>query len=88
MLMLARDPDRRARMGAAAKQRYESLFSAKVVVPLLLEAYRRVIGNGPAAGASLSGNGNPHPWSQFKATDVKTYALAAVGSLADRQAAV
>ena len=43
MLRLARDADLRQTMGAAAKERYQKLFSPKVVVPLMVETYRRVI---------------------------------------------
>lgn len=80
MLLLARDPARRARMGAAARQRYESLFSAKVVVPLLLEAYGRVMGNGHAAGTSLSGNDDLHPWSRLRITETPAFGLAAAAA--------
>ena len=61
MLMLAQNPERRARMGKAAHDRYQQLFSPKAVVPLMLETYGRVAaGNGTANGGT---NGhNNHPW--------------------------
>ena len=61
MLLLARDPQRRARMGQAAHYRYQQLFSPQAVVPLMLETYGRVAaGNGTANGGT---NGhNNHPW--------------------------
>jgi len=46
MLRLARDGDLRRIMGAAAKERYLKLFSPRVVVPLMVEAYRRETRNG------------------------------------------
>lgn len=51
MASVAGDPSRRARMGRAAVDRYERLFSPSSVMPLLLETYRRVAGDGgpPAA---------------------------------------
>jgi glycosyltransferase involved in cell wall biosynthesis len=69
MLFLARDPARRARMGAAAKHRYEKLFSADVVVPLLLDVYGRVLGNGHAPRTNITSNGKLHPWSKLKLND-------------------
>jgi glycosyltransferase involved in cell wall biosynthesis len=63
ILRLAQDPQLRIRMGTAARQRYEDLFSPKVVLPLMLETYSRVIGNGhytrPSDGRHL------HPWANF-----------------------
>ncbi len=42
MMQLASDPDLRARMGRAARVRYEQLFSPQVVLPALVDAYRRI----------------------------------------------
>src|SRR5712691_3244381 len=42
MLRLAQSPELRHSMGAAAKERYQKLFSPEVVVPLMVETYRRV----------------------------------------------
>lgn len=60
MLLLARDCELRKRMGIAARRRYLELFSPKVVMPLMLDIYRRVVGNGYSA--RISGNGKLHPW--------------------------
>ena len=68
MLRLARDGDLRSRMGAAAKERYESLFSPKVVVPLMIETYRRVMQTAQQTPEAVSTNGHRHPWS----SDVST----------------
>ena len=61
MLLLAQNPKRRTRMGEAARDRYQQLFSPKAVVPLMAETYGRV------AAANGTGNGdtnghNNHPW--------------------------
>ncbi|MBA4062719.1 MAG: hypothetical protein C0501_03260 [Isosphaera sp.] len=55
---LAADPGLRARMGRAARLRYERLFSPAAVLPVLLDVYRKlagVPGGEPAAAA--------HPWA-------------------------
>ena len=62
MLSLAGDPERRARMGAAAKKRCEQLFSPQTVLPLVLQTYARVTRNGHELGLPLSENGIQHPW--------------------------
>src|SRR5256714_5401054 len=69
MLLLARNPQRRKEMGAAARSRYEKLFEPTAVVPLMLKVYGRVAGNGHMATAS--GNGRSHPWEdvQLKAAN-------------------
>ncbi|MEP6818518.1 MAG: glycosyltransferase family 4 protein [bacterium] len=60
MLLLAQNPKRRSRMGEAARDRYQQLFSPNAVVPLMLETYGRVAANGTGNGG---GNGhNNHPW--------------------------
>ncbi|MFN2576153.1 MAG: glycosyltransferase [Pyrinomonadaceae bacterium] len=61
MLLLARDSELRKRMGLAAKQRYRELFSPKVVMPLMLEIYRRIVSNGRPG--KIGGNGKLHPWA-------------------------
>jgi|GEM_PF-207490 len=62
MLRLASDDELRARMGYEARARYEKLFSPWVVVPMLMDTYRRT--------ATKNGNnGNhhslrlEHPWT-------------------------
>ena len=62
---LAADADLRQRMGLAARKQYEQLFTPRVVLPLLIDFYERVL-NGHAA--TNNGNGHPpaagiHPWS-------------------------
>jgi len=64
MLLLTNDPELRKKMGAAAQERYQKLFSPKVVLPLMLDIYKRVVGNGHAATAIASGNGSRHPWAE------------------------
>jgi glycosyltransferase involved in cell wall biosynthesis len=63
MLRLAQDSELRRAMGQAAQERYQKLFSPKVVVPLMLETYRRVIGNCQCVAQAGSGNGHRHPWT-------------------------
>jgi len=59
ILRLARDEGLRRQMGAAAKDRYEKLFSPKAVVPLMLETYHRIT-NKTASSATADAH---HPWS-------------------------
>lgn len=54
MLELAKDPERRVRMGKVARERYLKLFSAEAVVPLMLDTYARL-------GKSAA-NRSSHPW--------------------------
>ncbi|MDX6575485.1 MAG: hypothetical protein QOE96_1438 [Blastocatellia bacterium] len=65
ILRLARDAGLRQTMGAAAKARYQALFSPKVVVPLMVETYRRVTRNGHGISAAVEGNGHVHPWAHI-----------------------
>jgi hypothetical protein len=62
MLRLAQDADLRRTMGAAAKERYQKLFSPTVVVPLMEETYRRVTRSKYGIAETLAGNGQTHPW--------------------------
>lgn len=63
MLLLARSPERRARMGEAARHRYQQLFSPQAVVPLMLETYGRVAARNGNGNRNGSTNGhNSHPW--------------------------
>jgi len=65
MTRLATDPELRAKMGRAARRRYEQLFTPHAVLPLLINFYQHVL-NGNGAGR----NGNSHlpevthPWAQ------------------------
>jgi glycosyltransferase involved in cell wall biosynthesis len=65
MMLLAGNPVRRNDMGAAARARYHRLFGPAAVVPLMLNIYRRVAGNGHAVTTS-SGNGHRHPWAEVE----------------------
>jgi glycosyltransferase involved in cell wall biosynthesis len=64
MLRLAKDPELRKKMGRAAQERYQKLFSPKVVLPLMLDTYQRILRNGRAANAIAAANGNRHPWAE------------------------
>jgi len=63
MLRLALDAGLRQTMGAAARERYEKMFSPKVVVPLMVETYRRVSRNGHGVPETVASNGHLHPWT-------------------------
>lgn len=65
MIRLAADPELRARMGRAARERYERLFSPDAVLPLMLDIYHRVAaGNGISAKEGQpGGHDHLHPWS-------------------------
>jgi glycosyltransferase involved in cell wall biosynthesis len=62
MKRLASDPELRARMSVAAKERYEKLFSPKAVLPVMLETYKRVAVKNGALSVSAKRNGHAHPW--------------------------
>jgi glycosyltransferase involved in cell wall biosynthesis len=64
MLRLAQDPELRQTMGAAAKERYQKLFSPGVVVPMMVDTYRRVMRNGHGAAETFATNGH-HPWANI-----------------------
>ena len=59
---VAADADLRRRMGRAARQTYEQLFTPRVVLPLLVDFYEQLMngsnGNGRAARVD-------HPWARF-----------------------
>lgn len=65
MKRLAQDPQLREQMGRAARTRYEELFNPDLVLPLMLDTYRRVAaGNGNHAARKLpESNGLLHPWA-------------------------
>ncbi|MDX6385097.1 MAG: hypothetical protein QOK48_2670 [Blastocatellia bacterium] len=65
MLRLAQDPELRRTMGAAAKARYQKLFSPDVVVPLMVQTYQRVMRNGHPAPKNVASNGHAHPWTHL-----------------------
>lgn len=62
LVRVAEDSDSRRRMGRAARERYETLFSPQAVLPALLNAYRRVAG-GTFADARAP-EPDAHPWTQ------------------------
>ena len=61
MLRLARDGDLRRQMGLAARKKYLELFSPNVVIPLMLDTYRRVA-NGNTNNSDVPGG--LHPWAR------------------------
>ena len=61
MTKLAGDAELRQRMGLAARQRYEKLFTSEAVVPLLTDFYERLVRHEHASAAT---NGH-HPWAAF-----------------------
>jgi glycosyltransferase involved in cell wall biosynthesis len=64
MLRLAADPALRTRMGAAAKFRYEELFSPDSVLPVMINRYQAVISskNNHRQGDKPEGDKLSHPW--------------------------
>ena len=69
MSRLAEDAHLRERMGRAARKQYEKLFSPALVLPLMLDTYKRVAaavdGNG-SARVPQNGNGLLHPWAHIE----------------------
>jgi glycosyltransferase involved in cell wall biosynthesis len=61
MLRLSQNEQLRQSMGRASRQRYESLFSPAAVLPLILQTYQRVSGNGHRA--LTSDDRRLHPWA-------------------------
>ena len=66
IVRLAQDSELRKRMGDAARHRYEKLFSAAAVVPLMLRTYARVTRNGHEFSGVLSATGALHPWTEVR----------------------
>lgn len=60
MLRLANEDDLRRQMGLAARERYEGLFSPKVVLPLIMDIYNQARRNGDASKSHL--DSGLHPW--------------------------
>jgi glycosyltransferase involved in cell wall biosynthesis len=65
MLRLAADPALRARMGEAAKSRYEELFSPDSVLPVIMNRYRAIISgkNNHRQRDRQEGVKLSHPWA-------------------------
>jgi glycosyltransferase involved in cell wall biosynthesis len=61
IIRLAEDDLLRSRMGKAARERYQRLFSPEAVLPVLLETYQRVSGH-TSAPSFIKSNGHRHPW--------------------------
>ena len=61
MMTLANDSELRNRMGQRAYERYQRLFSPCVVLPLMLETYGRLSGNGHRKPAGRTAA--LHPWT-------------------------
>jgi hypothetical protein len=60
MERLASDPDLRARMGRAARERYVNLFSPEAVLPVLRSTYLRVASR--TSLTATSAERVAHPW--------------------------
>jgi glycosyltransferase involved in cell wall biosynthesis len=59
---LASDPESRARIGRAARARYEELFSPQIVIPTLLDTYRRTSARHFKVDTTTYATGFIHPW--------------------------
>ena len=66
MTRLAADADLRARMGRAARARYEQLFTARAVLPLLVNFYQRAMSDHAANNGSATPPEVMHPWAEFE----------------------
>lgn len=66
MLRLTEDPELRKRMGEAANDRYQRLFSPKAVVPMMIETYRRIMRAEHASAVPAANNGHLHPWANIE----------------------
>jgi glycosyltransferase involved in cell wall biosynthesis len=63
MMVLALDRGLRVRMGQAARDRYEKLFSPQVVLPMLMDTYRRNATRNSVSRATPSLQHLTHPWA-------------------------
>jgi glycosyltransferase involved in cell wall biosynthesis len=64
MELLAGNPRLREQMGRAARKRYEKLFNPELVLPLMLDTYRRVAArNGNRSARLVQKDGLSHPWA-------------------------
>jgi glycosyltransferase involved in cell wall biosynthesis len=70
MARLASDEGRRTRMGRAARKKYERLFSAQAVQPLLVDFYQRVLGGQHSSDGVMAQRaaGMTHPWADSSQT--------------------
>jgi glycosyltransferase involved in cell wall biosynthesis len=65
MLRLSQDHALLQSMGLAARARYEKFFSPGAVLPLMLQTYNRVSGNGHRV-ANPGDHDHLHPWADLK----------------------
>lgn len=67
MNRLAADRNLREQMGRAARRRYEEVFSPGVVLPLMLNTYRRIASGKQSKGAYAAPDFSAelHPWSAY-----------------------
>ncbi len=71
MTRLAADSQMRDAMGAAARKKYEELFTARVVVPLLVDFYEGIMGhNGHIQRSAVPVT---HPWWQFNQSSLREH---------------
>lgn len=61
IIRLAEDDSLRIRMGKAAREKYQKVFSPEAVLPVIMETYQRVSGHNGGT-ASVKSNGHKHPW--------------------------
>ena len=65
IIRLAGDRALRLKMGQAARNRYEQLFSPKAVLPILIDTYSRVLSKGARSSHRLQHE--DHPWARSSA---------------------
>ncbi len=67
MTRLAEDTRLREQMGGAARRQYEKLFSPALVLPLMLDTYKRVAATNWNGSSRVQSNGSGllHPWAHF-----------------------
>lgn len=63
MLQLASNRELRVRMGQVARARYEKLFSPQVVLPMLVDTYRRTASRNNDPKHAPVGERLSHPWT-------------------------
>lgn len=71
MTTLASNPELRVRMGHKARARYEKLFSPQVVLPMLMDTYRRTAMRNSVSSAAPSLQPLTHPWTEAARSDFK-----------------
>ncbi|MDQ6788960.1 MAG: glycosyltransferase family 4 protein [Acidobacteriota bacterium] len=71
MTALGSNPELKARMGRAARARYEELFSPQVVLPTLLNIYNRIASKKAKNNVILDSQRPTHPWAESTRSDLK-----------------